>query len=738
MCRGDFKAGTGRYTGSRRLTTQDAALVDVAEVSLDRLMNWMLWEEGYGGYVRLDVVVVEKLTKSFCFLTWRTRMRQLGAATLLLVMAQEIECRIGYRLCVSSVIFKLGIPNDRTDRLELIFLKNYEGWRYRKDRECQDPAFRRAGRLPNLRYGDQVRAVWVTRYDFENEEDIVNIMKRSAQLGFNTVFFQVRGNASTYYRSKLEPWSETYNWQNPGYDPLLLAVQEAHTRSMSLHAWINVMPMWRGSFPPSNKDHIFWTHPEWSWYDKHGTRQPLNRGFYVSINPCLPEPRSHIVQVCQEIVSCYEIDGLHLDYIRFPNEPPVVKGDEYPHDKTTLELFQSDTGFGAERDQIYGTMTAAVGAERLNALSHFQDVERWWKERLLDAVVPMNYTGCHRTFRRRIEHDWLEKTKERLIFPLSRMFLGEGRHERHTPVQLVNDNLPAEWSRPPEPAVVMGISVESGDCKLHQKQLALALQRFGHFSVFSYSSLFDQGSYEERLRPLHIFLRILGDASRPSLQAESSQFPHPFRDRITSAHPEEDSPYDYFNIRNQVEPSASNASPEPIVMQWRSRRKGKRFISGAEGNNQKDHRRTGRRRLLVKDKSRKRRAKMGVSRDDESYVSRFNRVESILERSGVEETKNWEAIRMAEATRAEEQHTVQSYALEGLMRDIQGKGKSVGPTSPLCAISTQLITSNQLVLPSGLNGSHLTRKVGAIFEGVGKGAWSKLRVFQTPVSREVD
>lgn len=83
---------------------------------------------------------------------------------------------------------------------------------------------------------------------------------------------------------------------------------------------------------------MYCSHPEWSWYDRYGNRQPLNSGFYVSINPCLPQARKHLVEVCREIVSQYEIDGLHLDYIRFPNEKPVINGEEYPRDKVTEDF----------------------------------------------------------------------------------------------------------------------------------------------------------------------------------------------------------------------------------------------------------------------------------------------------------------------------------------------------------------------------------------------------------------
>jgi hypothetical protein len=61
---------------------------------------------------------------------------------------------------------------------------------------------------------------------------------------------------------------------------------------------------------------------------------------------------------------------------------------------------------------------------------------------------------------------------------------------RMAPEQFVKEAIVEDWAPLPAPAVIMGTSVESGDCHLHQKQLALALQRFGHFSVFCYSSLF--------------------------------------------------------------------------------------------------------------------------------------------------------------------------------------------------------------------------------------------------------
>src|SRR5437660_9113777 len=64
------------------------------------------------------------------------------------------------------------------------------------------------------------RAMWVTRWDFKTKDDVLRIAESCAQLGLNTINFQVRGNATAFYRSKLEPWAEQFDFADPGFDPL--------------------------------------------------------------------------------------------------------------------------------------------------------------------------------------------------------------------------------------------------------------------------------------------------------------------------------------------------------------------------------------------------------------------------------------------------------------------------------------------------------------------------------------
>src|SRR5215204_6559942 len=134
-------------------------------------------------------------------------------------------------------------------------------------------------------------------------------MQRAQTLGITDMIFQVRGQADAYYNSAYE------HRQLASFDPLQVAVTEAHSRGIKLHAWINTMPLWRGSTLPVGSDYLINQHPEYWIRDSGDTPQPLNSS-YVTVNPTMPEVRAHLQNVVRDIASKYAIDGLHLDYTR--------------------------------------------------------------------------------------------------------------------------------------------------------------------------------------------------------------------------------------------------------------------------------------------------------------------------------------------------------------------------------------------------------------------------------------
>jgi len=316
-------------------------------------------------------------------------------------------------------------------------------------------------------------------------------MDNCCRAGFNTVLFQVRGEGTVYYPSSIEPWAGDYANSPPNFDPLAVACREAHRRGMALHAWANVMPGWRGDRPPSDSRQLYNAHPDWFWYDQQGRRQPLGE-FYLSINPCLPEVRQYLVKVMREIITHYPVDGLHLDYIRFPMDE-VKKGIDYPRDRRTLALYRAATGKSPQSDaaswnrwrteqvtqvvQDIRTMakqvrpglvlSAACGPDMAEFKRYyFQDGASWLRGGLVDAVFVMNYNTSTTAFRNR-QDAWRQAVGNRMV------------------------------------AAGIGEYMHKGD-QTTIEQLRLARSWGRGFAVFSYVSMFSRGK-EQRigaLRPL--------------------------------------------------------------------------------------------------------------------------------------------------------------------------------------------------------------------------------------------
>ncbi len=329
---------------------------------------------------------------------------------------------------------------------------------------------------------EPTRALWVTRFDYRTQADVERVVSDAASAGINTLVFQVRGNATALYKSPFEPWAEQFDFKDPGFDPLEVALRAARARGIALHAWVNVMPAWWGTKPPADKRQVWHTKPEWMWYDQHGKRQELCERFYVSLNPCLPEVRAYLADVMRDIAERYAVDGLHLDYIRFPNEAPATpkgSGADYPRDARTVALFRQETGKDPAKDRAAwdrwraeqvthlvrgirkavkgarGTveLSAAVGpAPEKSAGTYFQDSRAWLAEGLLDAVYPMNYAADLATFEQRCQV-WRE-------------IAGDAR-------------------------VVMGIMLGGKDVAAHRDQLALAQRMFPGWCLFAYAKVWD-------------------------------------------------------------------------------------------------------------------------------------------------------------------------------------------------------------------------------------------------------
>lgn len=268
----------------------------------------------------------------------------------------------------------------------------------------------------------ELRGVWVTRWSYSSAAELEAIVDEVDAANLNAIFFQVRGVGDAYYRSNVEPWASRLGGalgRDPGWDPLATILTAAHAKGIQVHAWINTFPAWSGTTPPaeSTPRHALLAHPEWLAADRDGTPMPPASSGYQFFSPGNPDVRAHVADVVEDLATRYAVDGVHMDFIRYP-------GAEYSHDAVSEARFadaQSADPMLARADWQRDNITALVTELRARvqrvrptaALTvanwgiytnewgwssvsrgfddYFQDAHRWAEEGLVDALCPMTY-----------------------------------------------------------------------------------------------------------------------------------------------------------------------------------------------------------------------------------------------------------------------------------------------------------------------------------------------------------
>ena len=234
--------------------------------------------------------------------------------------------------------------------------------------------------------------------------------------GVNAIIFQVRAECDALYPSKYEPWSKFLTGRqgtapSPYWDPLQWMITECHNRGMELHAWINPYRAKTKNTTELAYNHIAMTRPNSVFaYD----------GLYI-LNPALPENRDYICAVVDDIVSRYDVDGLHIDdyFYPYPAAGQTIPDQaNYQRDKRgftnindwrrdNVDLFIKQLGesihhrkpwvkFGVSPFGIYRNQKSdPQNGSRTNGLQNYDDlyadVLKWVNNGWVDYCVPQIY-----------------------------------------------------------------------------------------------------------------------------------------------------------------------------------------------------------------------------------------------------------------------------------------------------------------------------------------------------------
>ena len=248
----------------------------------------------------------------------------------------------------------------------------------------------------------EVRAVWLTTIggiDWpstyahdgmgieKQKQQLTDMLDRLKAVGINTVLLQTRVRATTIYPSDIEPWDGCLSGKpgkSPGYDALQFAIDECHRRGMELHAWVVTIPVGK-----------------WNTYGCQQLRKRYGKlirkiGDEGYMNPESPTTASYIADICEEITRKYDVDGIHLDYIRYPETWRGAMHKEYITDivktiNSRVKLHKPWVKLSCSPIGKYDDLSR-FRSNGWNARSRVaQDAQGWLRDGLMDQLYPMMY-----------------------------------------------------------------------------------------------------------------------------------------------------------------------------------------------------------------------------------------------------------------------------------------------------------------------------------------------------------
>lgn len=276
-----------------------------------------------------------------------------------------------------------------------------------------------------VRAGEELRGLWVDTFHpgMRSEAEVRQLVSDARRAGFNALFVEVRKRGDAYYDSRLEPPASDLA---PGFDPLArllaLAHDEASGRRLEVHAWVVTFNIWnQQEILPAQPDHPYRRHPEWLTRSVAGATWD---GSNYAFDPGHPEVQEHTFRVVMDLVRRYDVDGLHLDYIRYAGiewgyNPVAVERYNRAHGRTGRPSTVQPEWLQFRRDQVTGlvrriylTVLSEKPAVRVSAATItfapgittaaqwpgtaaysavLQDWRAWMEEGILDWSIPMTY-----------------------------------------------------------------------------------------------------------------------------------------------------------------------------------------------------------------------------------------------------------------------------------------------------------------------------------------------------------
>lgn len=306
-------------------------------------------------------------------------------------------------------------PKDNTGRLlDEITSYTFEGYSELYETKNEE------GYIPQQDTGE-FRGVWITYSElavkdpaFTEEqyvEKIAAMMDNLKAMGINAVFIHVRAFGDAFYNSSIFPWSAYLSGTQgvaPLYDPLQIAIEQAHAREIAVHAWLNPYRISTSTEVTALSEN----NPARGWLEAGDNTNVLTLSNGLYYNPASTEAQNLIIRGIREILENYDVQGIHFDDYFYPSNEEGFDSADYNTylekggqldltlwrraNVTALIVGTYNAVKEIKPDAVFGVSVSADITRNMNSL--YADVKTWGSEPgYVDYICPQIYFGFDHT-----------------------------------------------------------------------------------------------------------------------------------------------------------------------------------------------------------------------------------------------------------------------------------------------------------------------------------------------------
>lgn len=261
----------------------------------------------------------------------------------------------------------------------------------------------------------KVKAFWAPIWDISSKEKVTQVVDDAVEYGFNQIIAEVRYRGDALYFPNRDENSfhnrdvRSYVLKDEKFDPLQYLIDYSKDKNIQIIAWMTCFVITPHDLTLLPADHIYFKEPNWITFDKNGKEMETNILEGAFLDPGLPEVQDYLIDVIGDISTNYDIDGIHLDYVRYPGQKYGMHEKSLKNFSKSTEFFEKDSWNNWRENQINRfvarayfevkninpeiEVSAAVFPKIKEATKYYsQNWYSWLEGNYIDKVYLMAYT----------------------------------------------------------------------------------------------------------------------------------------------------------------------------------------------------------------------------------------------------------------------------------------------------------------------------------------------------------